>query len=202
MKNLILTIVLVFTGLYAAGATTSATSVLDKTAGKINKARSLTADYTISAGTSSEKGRLTLASGKFTLTSASLRIWYDGITMWTYSPSMNEVNVTTPTAEELMEINPFAIINSYKKQYTAVKQPAPKGSFKIMLTPKKNGPFLKAVITIDSTTYYPKTISLTMTDRSVIDIAIESVTAGNSIDLKAFTFKPADAPGAEIIDLR
>lgn len=203
MNKILIIILTALCGILPAQAATSASSVLDKAASKINAAKSLTAEYTISSGNSHENGRLVLASGKFTLNSPSLRTWYDGMTMWTYSPALDEVNITTPTAEELLEINPFAVINNYKSLYTPRITASGKGSYTIELKPKRKGQiFSKAILVIDASTYSPKSIQLTMSDGSKVLIDVKSVTAGAFPGNDAFRFKKSDAPKAEIIDLR
>ncbi len=187
MKKLLLSIILFIIAIPVISAMT-ASEILDKAASKINSAKSITAEYTISAASNKEKGTLILASGKFTLTSGSLRSWFDGLTLWTYSPAMGEVNITNPTAEELADINPFAVINAHKQ---------------IDLTPVKKGmAFSKATVILDAATYLPKEIILTMPDKSKIEIAIDKVTAGNMINSRTFVFDPSYAPDAEIVDLR
>ena len=43
----------------------------------------------------------------FTISSPGLRSWYDGKTQWTYSSQIGEVNIITPTPEEVSQINPW-----------------------------------------------------------------------------------------------
>ena len=136
MKKLLLSIILFIIAIPVISAMT-ASEILDKAASKINSAKSITAEYTISAASNKEKGTLILASGKFTLTSGSLRSWFDGLTLWTYSPAMGEVNITNPTAEELADINPFAVINAHKQNYRSALLSSEKNIYKIDLTPVK-----------------------------------------------------------------
>ena len=186
MKKLLLSIILFIIAIPVISAMT-ASEILDKAASKINSAKSITAEYTISAASNKEKGTLILASGKFTLTSGSLRSWFDGLTLWTYSPAMGEVNITNPTAEELADINPFAVINAHKQNYRSALLSSEKNIYKIDLTPVKKGmAFSKATVILDAATYLPKEIILTMPDKSKIEIAIDKVTAGNMINSRTF----------------
>ena len=191
MKKLLLSIILFIIAIPVISAMT-ASEILDKAASKINSAKSITAEYTISAASNKEKGTLILASGKFTLTSGSLRSWFDGLTLWTYSPAMGEVNITNPTAEELADINPFAVINAHKQNYRSALLSSEKNIYKIDLTPVKKGmAFSKATVILDAATYLPKEIILTMPDKSKIEIAIDKVTAGNMINSRTFVFDPS-----------
>ena len=200
----ITSILILLSGFFTtAAAAESAASVLEKATAKINAAQSVTADYIISSGSASEKGRLILSSGRFSLSSKSLNTWYDGITLWTYSPSLKEVNITNPTADELMEINPFAIINNYSTYYTPALLSSSKTEYKLAMTPKKKGSAIsKAILTVNAASYYPENITLTMPDNSTVNIKIESITSGKAIPANAFKFDRKAAPDAEIIDLR
>lgn len=200
---LIITTLVAFT--MAVNGATTATSVLDQTADKLTKARSVTAEYTITSGAGKDKGKIILASGKFTLTSSTLRTWYDGLTLWTYSPDLGEVNITHPTSEELLQINPFAIISTYKQHYTAkLLNTQNKDTYSVELTPKtKEGTyFSKALITVDATTYFPREVKLILQDKSTVNIEVNSVTTGTLIGQQTFVFDQSDAPDAEIVDLR
>lgn len=189
--------------LLQAMAAETATSVLDGATAKINAAPSISAAYTITAGSRSEQGRLLMSAGRFALESPSLRTWYDGINMWSYSPSLAEVNITTPTADELTEINPFAIINNYAANYTATITGSTDKVYTIQLTPRRKGSaFSKAVLTVAKNTLYPESIALTMPDGSAIYIKVSKITSGKKLPASAFTFDKSAAPGAEIIDLR
>lgn len=189
--------------LLAATAAETASSVLDRAAAKINGAPSISTEYTITAGSRSEQGRLLMSAGRFALESPSLRTWYDGINLWSYSPSLGEVNITAPTADELTEINPFAIINNYAALYTATITGSTDKVYTIQLTPRRKGAtFTKGVLTISKSTLFPESIALTMADGSAIYIKVSKVVPGKKLPASAFTFDKSVAPGAEIIDLR
>lgn len=52
-------------------------------------------------------GSLTMQGDKFLLTMYGLEAAYDGKTMYMYSPETDELTMTTPTEQELLEVNPF-----------------------------------------------------------------------------------------------
>ncbi|WP_301904186.1 LolA-like putative outer membrane lipoprotein chaperone, partial [uncultured Duncaniella sp.] len=123
-----------------AGSTTviqgaeTATSILDRASAKIRSDKSIAATYTISADGHLHSGTLTIAGDRFILTSPQISSWYDGKTQWTYSTQTGEVNITEPTPEELQQVNPFAIINSFRKLYKASLLKSPATEKKIKLT--------------------------------------------------------------------
>ena len=108
-------------------AAESATAILDKAAAQARSAKSLKATYTITADGHSQSGTLTIAGDRFIISSPQVSSWYDGKTQWTYSTQTGEVNITEPTPEELQQVNPFAIISSFRKLYIATLLIAPAG---------------------------------------------------------------------------
>lgn len=187
----------------AAFANENATEILNQAAAKFTEAPSLSAAYTISTSQGKYTGRISFAGDKFTMTSPQILTWYDGKTQWSYNKENNEVSVTEPTAQELSQINPFVIINSFRNDFNATALSAPKGFKKIELKardPKSD--VADAMITLKEDTMMPTQIQLTMRDKQQITILLTSVTTGQKYNIKAFQFHTQNYPGVEIIDLR
>lgn len=201
-KNILL-LLLALCCLLPLHAAESATAVLDKAAAKIRSAKSLSASYTISADGHSQSGTLTIAGDRFTIDSSQISSWYDGRTQWTYSTNAGEVNITEPTPEELQQVNPFAIINSFKTNYRASMLKAPAGEKKIRLTSTNTGSDIHSVeLTLSASTLYPTRIVLTMGNRRSVSILINSVKAGAALPVSHFRYDPAKHPGIPVVDLR
>lgn len=201
-KNILL-LLLALCCLLPLHAAESATAVLDKAAAKIRSAKSLSASYTISADGHSQSGTLTIAGDRFTIDSPQISSWYDGRTQWTYSANAGEVNITEPTPEELQQVNPFAIINSFKTNYRASMLKAPAREKKIRLTSTNSGSDIHSVeLTLSDSTLYPTRIVLTMGNRRSVSISINSVKAGAALPVSYFRYDPAKHPGIPVVDLR
>lgn len=182
----------------------NASSVLDRAARKISSSKSIKAAYTLSSqGAASTSGTLTLAGDKFVMTAPQMTIWYDGTTQWVYLKDDNEVNVTEPTAEELLQVNPFVIINSFKQAYTAKMISDTKTLKKIALTARSTKSDIRsATITLNASTLMPVEISVKMASGHTATIKITSLTTGKQLPLSTFRFNAKAYPGAEVIDLR
>lgn len=188
---------------FAVNAAETASQLLDKAAAKIRANKSIVASYVISADNQNQKGTLTLAGDRFRLSSPGLASWYDGRTQWTYSDRIGEVNVTEPTPEELQQINPFAIINSFKKTYTATLLKASAGEKRISLKANsKQSDIRNVTLTLNSTTLFPSHIILTMSNRRTVDIKITSIRTDGDLPLSFFRFDPKKYPGVQVVDLR
>ena len=59
-------------------------------------------------------GTIGLKGEKFVLECAGVKSWFDGKTLWSYIEDSEEVNISTPTPEELQSINPYAMLGIYK----------------------------------------------------------------------------------------
>ena len=202
----LLTLLLVVAAAIPAFAADNAASVLDKAAQKIRTAKSIEASYSLSSpgsGTGTASGTLTLAGDKFVMTSGDMTIWYDGTTQWVYVKADNEVNITEPTADELQQVNPFVIINSFRQNYNAKTLSAAGATKKISLTAKSSKSDIRsATVTISTSTGMPTEISLKMASGQSATIKISSLTTGQHLPVTTFRFPKASYPGAEIVDLR
>lgn len=125
---------------------TKAMAMLDKAAKKLNGATyELTVKFSIKEPEQKVKElkRLTvrISSDKLYISDSEMTLYFDGKTQWVYQPDLNEVTISEPTKEELMEISPIAIINQYKKSYRALLEPS-LGDSKtdvVTLLPKRPG---------------------------------------------------------------
>lgn len=181
----------------------NAANILAQASNKFSNSKSISATFSIIDNGHSQNGSITVAGNKFVISTPQLSTWFDGKTQWSYSSSVNEVNITNPTADELQQINPFAIISSFRNNFNATMLNAPKGSYKIQLTPKKSNQSIKKVeLTLNSSTYFPSLIVITAKNNTKATIKVKSIKAGGAQSASTFTFNAKKYPGVEIIDLR
>lgn len=186
-----------------AKAADNAAKILDGTAAKLRAARSITAAYTLTSPQGSASGTLTLAGERFVMTTADVDIWYDGTTQWVLVKADNEVNITEPTAAELQQVNPFVILNNFRKNYTCKTIGTTATEKKIQLTARiPKADIRSAVIAINPATMYPKSVTLTMASGHTVAIRIASIKQGNQLPLNTFRFPAKKYPRVEIVDLR
>lgn len=130
--------------------------------------------------------------------------WFDGKTQWTYSAETGEVSMTEPTQQEILEVNPLAIVTGIDSAYSISVPVAGKdGRQTYMLTPADSSSGIKkASVTIDPATLLPVTIHATLSDSSTLTIHFTETKIGDKIPVKRFRYDPMIHPDAEIIDLR
>lgn len=198
----ILLIVTLFVSVNAFGAT--AEDILDSATQKYQSAKSLTATFTVTESGNAVNGTIIVSGDRFNVTTPEMSIWYDGRTQWTYSASTQEVNITEPTAEELQQVNPFAIINSFRNAYNATIIKSESGKHVLQLSPRSSQyPNIRRVIlTLSSNTLLPSEIKISTENNSEITIKTDHIAVGKALPASTFTFDGKKFPQAEIIDLR
>jgi outer membrane lipoprotein-sorting protein len=189
--------------LTTAQAEETAASILSRTASVINNTPSIEASFVMTNTAQSCDGKIIIAKNKFFLSSKEMRVWFNGKTQWTWLASANEVDITEPTADEIMESNPFAIVNHFQTHYSCRKLTAPKGCYKVELTPKaKSSSIKRAIITINATNDLPEAIDVTFTNKTVISAALKSVKKGKAQAASVFNYDKKRYPAKSIVDLR
>lgn len=116
LKILICTIVAAV-ALSAAAAIPTAADILARTTSVMKSAKGLKASFTAIYNGQKATGDIVLTGNRFRLVTQAMTTWYDGRTQWTYSLANQEVTVSEPTAEELTQVNPFAILESLRTRY-------------------------------------------------------------------------------------
>lgn len=187
--------------LSSAAATPDA--LLKSAADRLNSAKSLVASYRVTAEGHTMKGELVVAKEKFKIEAPQVKSWFDGKTQWTYSAEIGEVNVTEPAAEELSQVNPFAIINAFRANYRS-KAIKTTGDVQLieMIPLKKGGNISKILLTLNTRTLYPSKIVIYTDSGTPMTIDILSVSEGQLLPDNFFRFDAKKFPGVEVVDLR
>ena len=151
------------------------------------------------------EGSIVMKNDKFVLKTPDMLIWFDGKTQWTYILRSEEVNLSTPTSDELRYLNPMLILQDpnkdFKVTYIGESTSAnAKSAHDVMLTPKKKDDIEKMEIQIEKNTSLPVKLVVTMRYDIRSTVTIKEINASNPPD-ETFTFPEAEYPGIEIIEL-
>ena len=180
-----------------------ANSILKNVSEKFNNCKSISATFSLIDNGHSENGSIIIEGNKFAISTQHLLTWFDGKTQWSYSPEINEVNISEPTEGELQQINPFAIISNFRNEFTANLINSNSESYKIQLTPKNTKHTIKLIeLTINSSTYFPSLIVITAKNGTKATIKVNSIKTGNIQPSSTFIFNAKNFPNVEIVDLR
>lgn len=186
-------------------AADNAADILNKAAAKLRSAQSVNATFTLtsSAGAGIVKGEMLLAGNKFRISSPQYTSWFDGSTQWVLNMADKEVNVSTPTSQELQMVNPIMVLNRFSREYTVTLLKSPRAQRVLRLTAKQKGSDIRqAVVTLNSTTMLPESITLTASNGTTVTIKLAGLKIGSKMADAYFRFSPSAYPNVDIIDLR
>lgn len=203
ITTLIVSLILGFASYVSAGE--SATDILNRASANLRTAKSIEANFTLtsSARAGVMSGSIIMSGQKFRITSPQYSSWYDGTTQWVLNTADKEVNITTPTTDELQMVNPVMVLNMFSKQYTPTLLKSPKTQRVLRLSAKhKNADIRQAVVTLHSTTLIPQSITLTAANGTTVTVKLAGTKIGQPLADAYFRFSPKSHPGIEIIDLR
>ena len=187
--------------------------VLDRTADAFRKAGGVKADFVVKAVTNglaegAENGTIQLKGGKFVLKTSDVVTWFDGKTQWSYVAKNDEVNVSSPTQEELQQINPYTFLYMYQKGFSyklgTTKTFRGKAVWEVILTAKDKKQELERItLFVTKDTYEPLYILLQQRGQQTRnEITVMSYQTRQNYADSVFAFDRKQYPGAEIIDLR
>lgn len=201
-RRLVATVLAALMAVLPVCATDSAADILRALARKMAAAPSVEAAFTVRGGEGPVQGSIVMAGAKFALTTPALSVWYDGNDQWTLLDSNSEVNITTPTADELMQCNPFSVINNYSGHYRARRLSDSNGRKRVELTPLDAGTGLAKVIVFVAADGWPAAVDIVFDDGRSVTATVDHIAAGPAKPMKAFRFDPALYPAVSVVDLR
>jgi len=152
-------------------------------------------------------GSIRLKGSKFKLEVEEMITWFDGKNQWVYLKKNNEVNLSNPSEEEQLMINPVKVFQLYNHGYNCkwIGQSSEGGKsvLKVSLNPKsKNGTVQSIIASFDKTSYRPVSIIITNKDKSGSRISIPTYLTGQNYPDALFVFQQKSYPNTEVIDLR
>ncbi len=201
--RLLTMVLLVLAAWTYADAADSGVDIMRRCASKFSDAKSINVDFAIAHSNGSDIGTLTMSKKLFRIETPALSIWFDGKTQWTYMADNNEVNVTEPTGEELMESNPFEVISLFSTHFNCRELQSSPSNNIVELTPKNQDmTILSAKISISKSTGWPTAMTIVFDGGNTTSVSISKVTTGNSLPASQFRYDSRTRPNAEIIDLR
>lgn len=169
----------------------------------------VTAKYEKSTGTEiifggTMDGCIILKDEKFVLDCGGIKSWFDGKTLWSYVEENAEVNVSSPTNDELQTINPYMMLGMYRNgfnyEYAGTKNRHGLDCKEVVMTPEKSQDLKRIVIDVNSK-MEPVYICIEGKNGEKQEIEIRKYLSKKTDD-SMFVFDKAKYPGVEIIDLR
>ncbi len=184
-----------------------AEAFLDKAIDRLQRSTGVTASFTLRGDSRNAlclKGELKMKGKKFYLRTQDMTTWYDGKTMWSYARNINEVNITEPSTQELISLNPYYSLSQYKKAFAVSElKSAHSGERRICFIPTdRNSPLSRVVVTFATATLSPIAFEITDLNKNTTHISVTDYNTKASLPAQTFIFSADQCPQADIIDLR
>ncbi len=175
--------------------------ILNKVASNFTKGQAVSIDFLLHEGEKNAKGNIIIKGEKYFLSVEGIKIWFDGKTMWTYVLNNEEVNITSPTKEEIKKSSPFSFLYMYNEGYD-LKMGVSKGDYNeiIMTRTLSSRAFSKIIIRINKRTYDPMFIQIE-NQNTIMSISDMTITRKKLVDSE-FKFNENLYPNIDLIDLR
>lgn len=213
-----MTIKRIFLTLLAGSAITlsalaqTARSVLDESAAKLRASAGIEANFEATQftkglrETGSTSGSIQVQGTKFKVVSNAVTTWFDGRTQWTLLTGSDEVNVSTPTAAEVGEMNPYTFINLYKQGYTLRLNATTyngKAAHEVRMTAQSTAANVQTmIVVVDKQTHLPLSIRMKNKSGEWTRIRVKNVQTGKRWADTNFKYNEKQHPGVSVIDLR
>lgn len=201
-RYIVLALLLGICGALHAADNTTAAQIIASMRKNMADAPSVEAVYTISAPSGKVQGSATLAGKRFMVSTPEMSVWFDGKTQWVLYTSTNEVNVTEPTAAEVMASNPLAILADTGAHFKARRLTDVYGNRRVELIPTDAAATItKYVVTVDRQGW-PAALAVYFDGGKSMALTIDRIAPSTAKAASAFSFPSAKFPGVEIVDLR
>ncbi len=145
-----------------------------------------------------QSGNITLKGEKFRMTLGGNEVKYDGKTQWVFISEYNEVSITEPTAEELREVNPLAMIEHYMAT-NRISQ-GEKGMINFYPHTPKESEYFRVELYL-SKYNLPTRLIVYQTNGNKVAIYLDELKKV-SVDNSYFIFDVAKYPNVDVNDLR
>lgn len=183
----------------------TADKILANAASRFSKAGSVSASYTFfSKNGGRSSGTIKVKGKRFRIDTPQVLVCYDGSNQWEYVKCSDECTLTAPTSQETSQLNPYAILTSYKSAYRVSSlKSGIKGTYAVRLTPiSTHSAISKATLYIRAKDWQP--VRLDVLDRTGVltTIYIQSIVVGAKFPDSTFRFDKKSHKGVELIDLR
>ena len=152
--------------------------------------------------------KIDIKGDRFRLKTPEIEAWFDGKTQWVLLSQTDEVNISNPSAQELNEINPIQIINSFKSGYSYVYKGERNDSngkrcFVVEMLPESKGGNIEYIsLSIHQSDYSPSSILIRQKGSVETSIHIDRINSGINFKDSDFVFNKEEYPDTEVIDLR
>lgn len=179
---------------------------LQKVMDQVDSSKGLQITFALEGQLSQERveGTYYAHGQRFYLESPIMKAWYNGNLLWVYIFQNGEINLSTPTSEDLAEINPLTNLELMQRRDMMVKQNACPSGYLLVATPKIGYQgYITSIEAEVNKEFRP--IVLRVYDKSSdkpLVAYIKKIQKGTALPTTLFEYSSDKAPGVPVIDLR
>lgn len=189
-----------------------ATEILKKVSSKYQNYSSMQFNYTLKTTKNEKtlsvgKGDFFIKANKYKTTFDDQQIFCDGVSIWNYQKSTNEVSIYDfDLGDEQNILNPQNILKNWDKQFRAkfIRDEFTNNVqvSLIDLTPKTAQSYYRIRIFVNKTSFNIVKIAVYEKDNTIYTYSIEQFKSNVPLDDKIFTFDKGNYPNVEVNDMR
>lgn len=150
----------------------------------------------------SVSGRIYLQGEAFRLEFGSTTAVFSSGTLYAYNQDEQTLTITTPTDEELVQINPMHFLRSYSRSFLLSSLPESKRAHILGFTPKTKSEIRRIELSIDRKTYLPIDAVVIGRDESCLTLTLGEIKRLKRQPDGFFRLASEQYPGCEVVDLR
>lgn len=213
-KILYLTIVLLSYQSIYAQQNPDAKKILDALSEKTKSHKVIETDFKVTFKNMKEdiqntsEGEIIIKGDKYRLKFMGAESFYDGKTLWSYLPDVNEVNITEPAPDdEDIFNNPKRLFTIYENDYKYqlienLTQDGKDYSLVDLYPINLEEEYTRIRLQINTTDYFLASATIFGKDGSNYTITIDNYKTNANFEDSYFTFNESQYPKVEIIDMR
>ncbi|HAF29999.1 MAG TPA: hypothetical protein DCG75_13240 [Bacteroidales bacterium] len=213
-KNLYLTIILLSYQAIYAQQNPDAKKILDALSEKTKSHKVIETDFKVTFKNMKEdiqntsEGSIIIKGDKYRLKFMGTESFYDGKTLWSYLPDVNEVNITEPAPDdEDIFNNPKRLFTIYENDYKYqlienLNQDGKDYSLVDLYPINLEEEYTRIRLQINITDYFLASATIFGKDGSNYTISIDNYKTNANFEDSYFTFNESQYPKVEIVDMR
>ena len=212
LKSAIFTlIILVFSNTFAQNTDGGASKIMQDLATKYKNYASMQIDYTYKVEsnkkiTSTLTGKAYVKGNKYYITFGNQYFYCDGVSMWNYQKSTNEVSIYSYEESDDDALNPAKMLKTWQKDFTAkyIRDDTERNRPVqiIDLTPKKGQSYYKIRLVIDKAKKEIIHTALYEKNNTIYHYYFDKFATNVTISDNTFVFDKTKFPKVEINDMR
>ena len=211
MKKLLFFFTVIFLGTTVyAQQDPEAKKILDKLSEKTKSHKTISAEFKVTFQNikdniqNTSEGSIIIKSDKYVLKFMGNESYFNGVSLWSYLPDVNEVNISEPEPDdEDIFNNPRQLFTIYESNYKYQLINLENEFAIVDLYPTNlNEDFSRIRLQINTEKYFLSSATIFGKDGSHYTIEIKNYETNKDFDDSFFEFTPDNYPDIEIIDLR